>query len=128
MLWGMTMVAVLTMGCAHGTLVATGPAQGRDIRGSARVGQEARLIASGPARLVHATAEKRVRWFLADQVIGDDSDCAAAGRSAQRLSESTGAQVTIAPGHVLCAAVAQGATDVMWHQFAETSDNLWALR
>jgi hypothetical protein len=92
------------------------------------VGQEARALLVGPARLVHATGEKPVRWFVADRVIGDDRDCAAGSGGHAVLSESVSAQLTVTPGHVLCAAVERGATDVMWHEFIEANDNMWALR
>ncbi len=77
---------------------------------------------------MHATAEKRVRWFVADRVSGGDADCARADASQTVLSESISAHLTVTPGHVLCASVAGGATDVMWHQLAERNDNMWALR
>ena len=128
MLLGLTIATGLSVGCAHGTLVAAGPTEGRDVRGEARVGQEARAIVAGPARLVHATGDKPVRWFLADRVSGGDADCAAARPSASVLSESTGAHMTIGSGRVLCASVASGSTDVMWHQFVDANDKLWALR
>ena len=125
---GLLMTAALTAGCAHGTLVSEAPARERDVRGSARVGHEARAIVAGPAMLIHATGDKPVRWFLVDRVSGGDADCAAAGAAPSPLAESTGVHLTIAPGHVLCAAVAQGATDVMWHEVVESTPNLWALR
>jgi hypothetical protein len=128
MLLGLTVAMGLTMGCAHGTLVTGAPTDARDVRGSTRVGRAARLIVAGPARLVHATGEKPVQWFVADRVSGGDGDCTAARAAARVLSESTRTQVTIAPGHVLCAVVASGATDVMWHQFVAPTDNMWALR
>jgi hypothetical protein len=127
-LLGLAMVLGATMGCAHGTLVPDGPAQEREMRGSAHVGQQARVIVAGPAPLVHATGEQPVRWFLAHRISGGDGDCAAAGASPSLLSESSGVHLTIAPDHVLCASVAQGTTDVRWHQDAESSRNLWALR
>ena len=124
-LLGLAMMMAMTVGvgCAHGE---TGSA--RDVRGSARVGQEARAIVVGPARLVHATGEKPVRWFVADRVSGGDADCAGADASQAVLSESMSAHLTVTPGHVLCATVERGATDVMWHQLAEANDNMWAVR
>jgi hypothetical protein len=126
MLMGLTMVMGMAAGCAHGgaTLASAG---GRDVRGSARVGQVARVIVVGPARLVHATGEKPVRWFVAERVSGGDRDCTAPV-SAEALAESKGAHLTVGNGHVLCAAVAIGATDVMWHELAEAGDSVWALR
>jgi hypothetical protein len=121
---GLAMVSAA--GCAHG--VAT-VAEGRDVRGSARVGQEARLLVVGPAALVHATGEKPVRWFVADRVSGSDRDCArAASSGAVVLSESKGASLTVGAGHVLCAAVVDGATDVMWHERVDVGNSMWALR
>jgi hypothetical protein len=114
-----------TAGCAHGTL-ATG--EGRDLRGSARIGQAARVLLVGPARLVHATGEKPVRWFVAERVSGGDADCAVSSSAQITLSESRGANLTVGAGHVLCAAVADGSTDVMWHEQRETNSNMWALR
>jgi len=122
-LLGLATMMAVAVGCAHG-----GTGSGRDVRGAARVGQEARALIAGPARLVHATAEKRVRWFVADRVSGGDADCARADASQTVLSESISAHLTVTPGHVLCASVAGGATDVMWHQLAERNDNMWALR
>jgi hypothetical protein len=84
------------------------------------------VIVVGPARLVHARGEKPVRWFVAARVSGGDSDCA--GPAGQPLAESTGAHLTVASGHVLCAAVEKGATDVLWHEVVEPSDEAWALR
>lgn len=126
--WGLVMTAALLAGCAHGRLACEGDARARDMRGSARVGQAARAIVAGPALLVHATGDKPVRWFVVDRVSGGDADCAAAGSIPAPLAESTGVHLTIAPGHLLCAAVARGATDVMWHQVLETTSNMWALR
>lgn len=83
---------------------------------------------AGPALLVHATGDKPVRWFVVDRISGGDADCAAAGSARSSIAESAGVHLTIAPGHVLCAAVAQGATDVTWHQVIESSPNMWALR
>ncbi len=124
----MTLALTLTIataaGCAHGGATER---RGRDVRGSARVGQEARALVVGPARLVHATGEKPVRWFVAKQVQGDDRDCAGAA-SPVVLLEAALAQLSVSSGHVLCAAVASGATDVNWHEFAERNDSLWALR
>jgi hypothetical protein len=117
----------LSAGCAHQGLVTDGSAGERDARGSAHVGHQARAIVAGPARMVHASGEKPVRWFVVDRVSGGDSDCLAPGAAGAPLSESTGVHTTIAPGHVLCAAVAQGATDVTWHRFGE-SPAMWALR
>jgi len=116
-------MAAATAGCAHGTAATD---RGRDVRGMARVGHEARALLVGPAHLVHATGEKPVRWFVADRVSGDDRDCAQS--SSALLSESAGAQLTVGSGKVLCAAVASGATDVNWHQLPEQADRLWALR
>ena len=64
---------------------------------------------------------------MADRVNGDDRYCA---NPASRivLAESMTAAVTVGAGHVLCAAVASGATDVNWHQFGEANNKLWALR
>ena len=84
-------------------------------------------LLAGPAHLVHATGDKPVRWFVADRVNGDDRDCAGS-RSAVVLSESVGAQLTVGSGKVLCASVASGATDVMWHELRDGDDSLWALR
>jgi hypothetical protein len=111
-------------GCAHGTAT---PDRGRDLRGMARVGQDARALLVGPARLVHATGEKPVRWFVADRITGDDRDCAVATPAAA-LPESSGAQLRVSSGKVLCAAVSSGATDVNWHKLPESPDGLWALR
>ncbi len=127
-LFGLAVATGLTMGCAHGTLGTAGPSETRDRRGSTWVGQTARAIVAGPAQMVHAIGERPVRWFLADRVTGGDGDCATPSAAAPVLSESPGTQVTIAPGHVLCAVVDKGSTDVMWHQFVVPADNMWALR
>jgi hypothetical protein len=127
MLMGLTMVLGMAAGCAHGGATLASAGAGRDLRGSARVGQVARVIVVGPARLVHATGEKPVRWFVAERVRGGDSDCAAPV-AAEALAESRGAHLTVGNGHVLCAAVATGATDVMWHELVEEGDSVWALR
>jgi len=110
-------------GCAHGTAT---PDRGRDLRGMARVGRDARALLVGPARVVHATGDKPVRWFVADRITGDDRDCAVAMPAA--LPESGGAQLSVSSGKVLCAAVSSGATDVNWHKLPEGDDSLWALR
>lgn len=129
MTWlGLAVTIVWTLGCAHRTPLPEGAAQERDLRGSARVGLAAKPIVTGPALLIHATGDKPVRWFVADRVTGTDADCTVPRSPAALVTESTGVHLTIAPGHVLCAAVAQGATDVMWHQFIGASTNLWALR
>ena len=125
MLLGLGLAMAAAAGCAHGTAV-TGP--GRDARGSARIGQEARLLVVGPARLVHASGEKPVRWFVAERVSGDDRDCAVRTSSGTTLSESMKANLTVGAGHVLCAVVADGSTDVMWHEQRESNDSMWALR
>ena len=126
MLLGLGLAMATAAGCAHGTM---GAGQGRDVRGSARVGQEARLLLVGPARLVHATGEKPVRWFVAERVSGGDGDCAMSSSSRITLSESRGANLTVGAGHVLCAVVVSGSTDVMWHEQRESNDNnMWALR
>jgi hypothetical protein len=123
----MTLVLAMTIataaGCAH---AGATEGQRRDMRGFARVGQEARAVLVGSARLVHATGDKPVRWFVAKQVQGDDRDCAAVA-SPVVLSESARARLSVGSGQVLCAAVASGATDVNWHEFAESNDGLWAL-
>jgi hypothetical protein len=126
--WGLFMTMALLAGCAHGTLASNGEAGERDVRGSARVGQSARAIVAGPALLVHATGDKPVRWFVVDRVSGSDADCATVRATAAPLAESTGVHLTIAPGHLLCAEVARGATDVMWHEVLEPTANMWALR
>lgn len=126
--WGLFMTVALLAGCAHGTLVSDGQARERDVRGSARVGEAARVVVAGPALLVHATGDKPVRWFVVDRVSGGDADCKLAGSVAAPLAESTGVHLTIAPGHLLCAAVARGTTDVLWHQVLDTSPTMWALR
>jgi hypothetical protein len=125
---GLAIGVGLTMGCAHGTAIPGGAAPAQELRGSARVGHEARAIVAGPALLVHATGDKPVRWFVAPRVTGGDLDCASDRPPSASLPESPGVHLTIAPGQVLCAAVAQGATDVMWHQVLERSTNLWAFR
>lgn len=125
---GLAMISGWTMGCAHGTAALDDAPQSRELRGSARVGQEARAIVAGPALLVHAAGDKPVRWFVVPRVSGGDVDCAAAPASAAVLPESTGIHLTIEAGHVLCATVAQGATEVVWHQVVEGTTRLWALR
>jgi hypothetical protein len=128
LLLGLATAVALMTGCAHGTLGGDSPGQKQHLSGSARIGHEARVIVAGPALLVHATGEKPVRWFVAERVSGGDSDCAAARSSVSVLSESTGVHVTITSGHVLCASVARGATDVNWRATVESTPNLWALR
>lgn len=128
MLMGLVMVTAVTMGCAHGARVVDAAPHGRDVRGWARVGHEARAIIAGPAFMVHATGEKPVRWTVVARVNGGDSDCATPGSPATLLSESTGVHLTIAPGSVLCAYVARGTTEVSWHEVVEQPANLWALR
>jgi hypothetical protein len=118
----------VTAGCAHQALVTDGSAGERDLRGSARVGHQGRAIVAGPALMVHAGAEKKVRWFLVDRVSGGDSDCEAGRAAAAPLAQSSGVHTTIAPGHVLCAVLADGATDVTWHRFGQSNANMWALR
>jgi len=120
----MVMGMAAAVGCAHGTMA---PERARDVRGMARVGQEARALMAGPARLVHATGDKPVRWFVAERVTGDDRDCTAAASTAV-WSASAGAQLTVSSRQVLCAAVARGATDVMWHRLPDGEGGLWALR
>jgi hypothetical protein len=127
MLVGLMVAMGLSVGCAHGTETVVTTNGGRDVRGSVRVGEAARVIVVGPAQLVHATGEKPVRWFVAARVSGGDGDCANPAPG-QPLAESTGAHLTVAGGHVLCAAVAKGATDVMWHEMVEPADGVWALR
>jgi hypothetical protein len=117
-------MAIAGAGCAHGTSAVE---QGRAVRGGGRVGRQARVLMTGPAREVHATGDKPVRWFVADQKAGDDRDCAAS-TSASLSSESDHARLTVKSGQVLCAAVAAGATDVMWHKLPDADDGLWALR
>ena len=119
------MAAAAAAGCAHGTMT---PERATDARGMARVGQQARALLVGPARLVHATGDKPVRWFVADRVSGDDRDCAGTPSSPVTLGESAGAQLAVGSGQVLCAAVARGATDVMWHRLPDGADTLWARR
>ncbi len=125
---GLAMSVGLSMGCAHGRAVPGDLAQTRELRGSARVGHEARAIVAGPALMVHATGDKPVRWFVAPRVSGGDVDCVAGRPAAELLPEATAVHLTIAPGQLLCAAVARGATEVMWHQVVEHTTNLWALR
>lgn len=123
---GLAMVGAA--GCAHGTAGMSG-GEGRDVRGSARIGESAKLLVVGPAELVHADGEKPVRWFVAAHVNGDDRDCAATAAGQAVLSEAATAHLTVGSGQVLCAAVAKGTTDVMWHEVIERADNsLWALR
>jgi hypothetical protein len=122
-LMGVVTAMAATVGCAHGSM-----GEGRDVRGSAIVTQAARALVVGPARLVHATGEKPVRWFVADRISGTDQDCTRAPASQMMLAESVSAHVTVTPGHVLCAAVDGGQTDVNWHQLAESNHNIWALR
>jgi hypothetical protein len=122
-LLGLATMMAVAVGCAHGA-----PGQGRDVRGSARISQQARALVVGPAHLVHATGERPVRWFVADRVTGGDQDCLRASQSEALLAESVSAHLTVTPGHVLCAAVAGGSTDVNWHQLAENNTNMWALR
>src|SRR5262245_44036404 len=124
-LLGLTMMVAVAVGCAHGP-TGLGAGGGRDVRGAIHVGQQARARVVGPAHLVHATGEKPVRWFVADRVSGDDADCARASAGAV-LTEATSAHLTVTPGHVLCAAVGDGSTDIAWHQLAERNDNMWAL-
>jgi len=121
----LAMMVAAVAGCAHGTTTAEN--QRLDVRGGLRVGRQARALLVGPSALVHATGEKPVRWFLADRVNGNDLDCANPA-AAVALQESVRAQITVGSAHVLCAAVANGATDVMWHQFPERDDRKWALR
>lgn len=125
---GLAVTIAWTLGCAHRPVVPDGAAQERDLRGSTRVGHQARAIVAGPVLLIHASGDKPVRWFVADRVSGGDSDCTGPRSPASTLAESTGVHLTIAPGHVLCAAVAQGATDVTWHRVVDTTATLWALR
>lgn len=130
-LLGLFMTMAAMTGCAHQTLVSSWPPPDRDLRGSARVGHDARMIVAGPAVLVHATGEKPVRWFVVERVSGGDQDCAAVRSTpaaASPLVESTRIHVTVAAGHLLCAAVAQGATEVTWHQVVDTTAKMWALR
>jgi hypothetical protein len=120
----MAVAMAAAAGCAHGPVA---PERASDARGMARVGQQARALLVGPARLVHATGDKPVRWFVADRVSGDDRDCAGLP-SPVALGESAGAQLAVGSGQVLCAAVARGATDVMWHRLPDVADTLWARR
>ena len=115
-LLGLAAILGAAAGCAHGTAVSAGPAPGRQLGGAARVGQEARVIVTGPALLVHATGDRSVRWFLVQRVSGGDGDCAAPRASSFLLPESSSVHLTIAPDHELCASVAQGTADVIWHQ------------
>jgi hypothetical protein len=123
----LTVMAALAMGavgCAHGTSTSD---RGRAVRGGARVGPEARALVLGPAPVVHATGDKPVRWFVVDRVKGDDSDCAGPIASARGF-ESARARLSVTSGQVLCAMVARGATDVIWHELPEGEGSLWALR
>lgn len=120
----LAMAMTVAVGCAHGTMA---PGHARDARGMTRVGREARALLVGPAQLVHATGDKPVRWFVTERVSGTDRDCAGASPPAV-LSETAGAQLTVGSGQVLCAAVAHGATDVMWHEIDDRAGGLWALR
>jgi hypothetical protein len=122
-LMGLGLTMLLAVGCAHGS---AGTSAERDARGTAQVGVAARALVAGPARLVHVTGEKPVRWFIAERTTGSDTDCAAATRSP--ITESKAARLTIGAGQVLCAAVPAGMTDVSWHQFNDHADTVWALR
>jgi hypothetical protein len=123
---GLGIAMAVAAGCAHGPVaVAATVAAGRDVRGAARVGQQAQALVAGPARMVHATGEKPVRWFVAEKKTGGDADCAAGSGGAV---ESTRTELAVGAGQVLCAAVTAGATDVSWHQFTGSPDALWALR
>jgi hypothetical protein len=126
---GLGLAMVAATGCAHGNMNVAGTVEGRDVRGSAQVGQQARVLVVGPAHLVHASGEKPVHWFVAQKSTGGDADCAAARGTTTALPESTRAHLAIDAGQVLCAAVAAGATDVSWHQFNnDGGDSLWARR
>jgi hypothetical protein len=126
-LFALGLAMVSAAGCAHGTVSAGG--DGRDVRGSARVTAEAKLLVVGPAQLVHADGERPVRWFVAERVNGDDRDCTGAAMGQVVLSEAASAHLTVGSGQVLCAAVTQGATDVMWHEvIARENNSMWALR
>jgi hypothetical protein len=127
-LFGLGLAMVAAAGCAHGNVNVAGAVEGRDVRGSAQVGQQARVLVVGPAQLVHASGEKPVRWFVAEKSTGGDADCAAATTATTTRTESTRAHLAVDAGHVLCAAVAAGTTDVSWHRFVETRDTMWALR
>jgi hypothetical protein len=126
MMLALGLVMAAAAGCAHGAATAGGG--GRDLRGTAHVGAEARLLLVGPARLVHADGERPVEWFVARKVSGGDRDCAVAPAARAVLAEAASAHLTVEAGQVLCASVPQGATDVSWHELVEAGDNMWALR
>jgi len=116
----------LMVGCAHGT----GGHSDRELRGSARVGGEGRMLVAGPASLVHANLQgtKAVTLFVAERVSGGDGDCAKHSAAQALPADGTRAQLTVAAGHVLCAASASGPTDVSWHAHVDGNPSLWALR
>ena len=116
----------LMVGCAHG---GAGRSE-RELRGLARVGGEGRVLVAGPASLVHANLQgtKTVTLFVVERVSGDDGDCAKRPAAQALPADATRAQVTVAAGHVLCAASASGPTDVSWHAHLDGNPNLWALR
>jgi hypothetical protein len=125
---GLLMVAGLGLfvGCAH----AGGRHAEHELRGLAQVASEGRMLVAGPASLVHANLEgtKPVTLFVVERVSGSDADCAKPSAPQTVRSEGKRAQLTVAAGHVLCAASETGPTDVMWHAHVDANPSVWALR
>ena len=117
---GMAMAA----GCAHGTSVRS---EAVEVRGSARVAEDGRMLLAGPAGTVHASVDgpRSVAFFLVDRVHGDDRDCHDVSY-AQWVSGS--AHLDVGARQELCAVSKGAPAFVMWHAHVGERANLWALQ
>lgn len=118
-------------GCAHsGSEVVSSEA-----RGATQLRREARLLVTGPASSVHATAEgtRSVTLFIAAAVNGDDGDCGRAIATHSAINIGSSRQVQVPSGRALCAisnARSSGSNgiELLWHAHLNTSGDQVAWR
>lgn len=120
MVLGLAMAA----GCAHGSSARS---QMNELRGSAQVDADGRMLLAGPVGSVHASVDgpHGVKLFLVDRVHGDDRDCHVTPYT-QWVTKS--AHVEVGPKQALCAVASGGPSFVLWHARVSESHNLWALQ
>lgn len=123
----MLAVALATLGgCAHGW-----NSNGRDVRGSAQVGDGPRLLLGGPALSVHTNVDRTepIALFMVDHVNGDDRDCSqATALHAVAIAPEAARHVELAPGRELCAVSRRGSQEVVWHGRTEDPTTLMARK
>jgi hypothetical protein len=118
-------VLSIAFGTAAGCATISGGHAGHDVHATARIGGDgARMLVSGPARLLHVDVDghDELALYAVARKGGTDADCVAgAGQTAEKRRLRAGASnlvnINVAAEETICVAppASTRAASVMWH-------------